>query len=109
MPKWMKLTSTWAIAVVILLAPGEPTDRTAPSRRRATVGAMFEIIREPTGRSAGSPASNSISPSELLSHSPVPGTIRPEPYPADVVIAQPRPLPSTAETCTVEGEASRLR
>src|SRR5690349_7464010 len=98
-------------AVVMRSAPGLPIASADPADDppddRATEGAMLEASRVP-GASACRPSRfSSGSPRQLLSMSPVPGTVAPEPYPLDAVIAQTVPSLSTAETCAVDEEVGR--
>jgi hypothetical protein len=69
--------STWSRAVVMRSAPGLPIASAEPSRARPTVGAMLLASRAPgAGREA---RLSSCSPRQLFSHSPVPGTVAPDP------------------------------
>ena len=66
-----------ARGVVLRSAPGLAMARTAPSSRRPTVGAMLLGSRSPGA--GGVPRFSSCSPRQLFSHSPVPGSVAPDP------------------------------
>ena len=103
MPSRQNRPSTCINAVVIRSAPGDPIASTGPMPdgapvARPTVGDMFEARRVPGVRACRPSRLSSGSPRQLFSMRPVPGTVAPEPYPAEAVIAHAVPAASTTDT-----------
>ena len=90
----------------IRFEPPLPSPSSSLPSRSSTVGDIIEGTRRPGGRVWKPNGLRSSSPSMLLTWTPVPGTIRPEPVPFEQVTLAQRPSASTAVIWVVEPRPS---
>ena len=105
-PSATRRTIVWRTAERIRFEPPLPSPASSSPSRSSTVGDIIEGMRRPAGRVWKPNGFRSSSPSMLLTWTPVPGTIRPEPVPFEQVTLAQRPSPSTAVMWVVEPSRS---